>query len=110
MDSALARFAALAVSLVSSSLVLKFAGLPNDIPAFVGGALVFFIIAYLLMRYIDIILSFLISSLITGFIMFKISATFTFIMFLIFIVLMMIVLYIIGTEGQGDYYYGYSRW
>ena len=95
MTSALAKLAAFAVSMISFALAFKYANFQNwEIYAFIGGAVLFFVIAVIIgsVFTLELVPSLLISALITAFIMVFISATFTFIMILIFFGLIMLVL------------------
>lgn len=93
MASALAKLAAFAVSLISFALAYKYVNLQGwETYAFVGGAILFFVIAVIIGKAFDggLIPSFAVSAIITAFIMAFVSLTFTFIMILIFFVLIII--------------------
>jgi len=79
MNSALKLLTAFAISLISTSLIYKQFNLPGWEPsAFLGGSILFFIIAVILGKVfkISLITSLIFSSIISGFIMSFISAMF----------------------------------
>jgi hypothetical protein len=79
MNSALKLLTAFAISLISTSLIYKQFNLPEWEPsAFLGGSILFFVIAVILGKVfkIGLITSLVFSSIITGFIMSFISAIF----------------------------------
>jgi len=103
MKSALSRLAAFAVSLISFAIAYKYANIQGwEIYAFIGGAILFFVIAIIVGKTFDLglILAFSVSAIITAFIMAFVSITFCFIMILVFLGLIAIIVAILGMEEE----------
>lgn len=103
-ESALAKIAAFAVSLIALAISYKFFNFSGwEIYAYVGGALLFFVIAVIIGAVFDIglLIAMLISSFITALIMWPILLGFSFVMVMIaFIILILIAAVKAYEEGE----------
>lgn len=102
MTSELTKLAAFAVSLLSFALLYKQFDLTGwETSAFAGGAILFFVIAVIIGKVfnVGIITSLLFSSILTAFIMWFITPTFSFVMIFVFFILLIIILAYLESEG-----------
>ncbi|MGB2727108.1 MAG: hypothetical protein WBD09_01350 [Halobacteriota archaeon] len=106
MNSTLEKLVGFAILSISSAIAYKHLNFEVwETYAFVGGAILFFVIAVIIGKAFNIglIPSFTVSAAITAFIMAFVSLNFCFIMILVFIGLIGIIIVILGTEEEATW-------